>query len=138
MKSYDPVPNGQLQSILVSLVLPSQSQELRISKIDIRSLLTHHCLESTYSRRVLPLFFATRTEAPHGEVLGFINPLSNSPCNWTLSSCNSTGAILCGVIEMVEVPGCNSIPKSTSLCGGSPSSSSGKKKKNPHILNYSR
>ena len=27
---------------------------------------------------------------------------------------------------MGDVPGCNSIPKSTSLCGGSPSSSSGK------------
>ena len=27
---------------------------------------------------------------------------------------------------MGEVPGCNSIPKSTSLCGGSPGSSSGK------------
>ena len=57
------------------------------------------------------------TGAPHGEVLG-------------LSSCNSTGAILCGVIEMGDVPACKSIPKSTSLCGGSPGSSSGKK--NPH------
>ena len=27
---------------------------------------------------------------------------------------------------MVEVPRCNSIPKSTSLCGGNPGSSSGK------------
>ena len=27
---------------------------------------------------------------------------------------------------MGEVPGCNSIPKSTTLCGGSPGSSSGK------------
>ena len=31
---------------------------------------------------------------------------------------------------MGELPGCNSIPKSTSLCGGSPDSSSGK---HPHI-----
>ena len=37
-----------------------------------------------------------------------------------------TGAILCGVIEMGEVPGCNSISKSTTLYGGSPSSSFGK------------
>ena len=70
-----------------------------------------------HSRRVLPFFFANRTGAPYGEVLGLINPLSNSPCNWTLSSCNSTGAILCGVIEMGVVPWCNSIPKSTTLCG---------------------
>ena len=27
---------------------------------------------------------------------------------------------------MGEVPGCNSIPKSTTVCGGSPGSSSGK------------
>ena len=55
-----------------------------------------------------------------------MNPLSSSSCSWTLSSCNSTGAILCGVIEMGEIPRCNSIPKSTSLCGGSLGSSSGK------------
>ena len=79
-----------------------------------------------HSRRVLPFFFAIRTRAPHGEVLGLMNPLSSSSCSWTLSSYNSTGAILCEVIEMVEMPGCNSIPKSTSLCGGSPGSSSGK------------
>ena len=30
---------------------------------------------------------------------------------------------------MGELPGCNSIPKSTSLCGGNPGSSSGK---HPH------
>ena len=79
-----------------------------------------------HSRRVLLFFFANRTGVPHSEVLGLINPLSNSSCKWTLSSCNSTGAILCGVIEMGEVPGCNSIPKSTTLYGGSPCSSSGK------------
>ena len=79
-----------------------------------------------HSRRVLSFFFATRTEAPHGEVFGLINPLSNSSCSWTLSSCNSPGAILCGVIEMGEIPWCNSTPKSMSLCGGSPDSSSGK------------
>ena len=79
-----------------------------------------------HSRRVLSFFFANRTGAPHGEVLGLMNPLSNNSYSWTLSSCNSTGAILCGVIEMGEVPRCNSIPKSTTLCGGSPGSSSGK------------
>ena len=52
----------------------------------------------------LVLFFANRIGAPHGEVLSLMNPLSYSSCSWTLSSCNSTGAILCGVIEMGEVP----------------------------------
>ena len=79
-----------------------------------------------HSRRVLSFFFANRTGVPHGEMLDLMNPLSSSSYSWTLSSCNSTGVILCGVIEMVEVPGCNSIPKSTTLCGGSPGSSSGK------------
>ena len=79
-----------------------------------------------HSRKVLSFFFANRTEAPHGEVLGLINPLSSDSCIWTLSSYNSTGAILCGVIEMGDVPGCNSIHKSTSLYGGNPGSSSGK------------
>ena len=68
--------------------------------------------------RVLSFFFANRTGAPHGEVLGLINPLSSNSCSWTLSSCNSTGAILCAVIEMGEVPGCNSIHKSTTLYRG--------------------
>ena len=79
-----------------------------------------------HSRRVLSFFFANKTGAPHDEVLGLMNPLSSSSCSWTLSSCNSTGAILCGVIEMGEVPGCNSIPKSITLYGGNPDSSSGK------------
>ena len=71
-----------------------------------------------HSRRVLSFFFANRTGAPYGEVLGLINPLSNNSYIWTLSSCNSTRAILCGVIEMGDVPGCNSIQKSTSLYRG--------------------
>ena len=79
-----------------------------------------------HSRRVLSFFFVNRTRAPHGEVLGLMNPLSSSSCNWTLSSYNSNGAILCEVIEMAEVPGCNSISKSTTLYGGNPGSSSGK------------
>ena len=60
-----------------------------------------------HSQRVLSFFFTNITGAPHGEVFGLMNPLSNSSCTWTLSSCNSTRAILCGVIEMGEVPGCN-------------------------------
>ena len=76
--------------------------------------------------RVLSFFFANRTGVPHGEVLGLMNPLSSSLCSWTLSSCNSTGAILFGVIEMGEVPGCNLIPKSTTHYGGNPGSSFGK------------
>ena len=85
-----------------------------------------------HSRRVLPFFFANRTGAPHGEVLGLMNLLSSSSFNWSLSSYNSTGAILCRVIEMGEIPGCNSIPKSTALYGGSPGSSSGKTSTNSH------
>ena len=79
-----------------------------------------------HSQRVSSLFLENRTGAPHGEVLGLMNPLSSNSCSWTLSSCNSTGAILCEVIKICEVPGCNLIPKSTTLCGGNPGSSSGK------------
>ena len=74
----------------------------------------------------LVLLLCKQNQSDHGEVLGLMNPLSSSSCSWTLSSCNSIGAILCGVIEMGDVPRCNSIPKSTSLCGGSLGSSSGK------------
>ena len=79
-----------------------------------------------HSRRVLSFFFANKIGVAHGEVLGLMNPLSKNSCIWTLSSCNSTGVILCGVIEMGDVPRCNSIQNSTSLCGGNPGSSSGK------------
>ena len=79
-----------------------------------------------HSRRVLSLFLANRTREPHGEVFGLMNPLSSKSCIRTLSSCNSTGAILCGVIEMGNVPGCNSIQKSASLYRGNPDSSSEK------------
>ena len=79
-----------------------------------------------HSQRVLSFLFANRTGAPHGEVLSLINPLSSNSGIWTLSSCNSTGSILCGVIEMGDVPGCSSIHKSTSLYGGNPGSSSKK------------
>ena len=85
-----------------------------------------------HSQRVLSFLFANRNGAPHGEVLSLMNPLSNNSCIWTLSSCNSTGAIICGVIEMGEVPGCNSIQKSTSLYGGNPGSSSGKSSSYSH------
>ena len=76
-----------------------------------------------HNRRVLSLFFANRTEVPYGEVFGLMKPLSNNSCIWTLSSYNSTGAILCEVIEMGDVLRCNSIQKSTSLYGGNLGSS---------------
>ena len=79
-----------------------------------------------HSRRVLSLFFANRTGAPHGEVLGLMNPLSSNSYIWTLNSCNSIDAILCGVIETGDMPGCNSIQNSTTLYRGNPSSSSRK------------
>ena len=75
------------------------------------------------SRSVLSFLFANRTRAPQGEVLVQIKPLSNNSYNWTLSSYNSTDAILCGVIEMGDVPGCSSMMKYTSLYGGNPGSS---------------
>ena len=77
-------------------------------------------------QRVLSFLLTNRIRAPHGEVLGLMNPFSSSSCSWTMSFYISTGVILCGVIEMDEVPGCNLIPKSITLCGGNPSSSSGK------------
>ena len=79
-----------------------------------------------HSQRVLSFFFTNRIGVPHGEVLGLMNPLSNNSCSWALSSCNSTGVILCEVIEMGNVPGCNLMQKSTSLYGGNPGGSSGK------------
>ena len=79
-----------------------------------------------HSRRVLSFFFANRTVEPHGEVLGLMKPLPSNSCIWTLSSYNSTGTILCRVIEMGNVLDCNSMRKSTSLGGGNPGSSSGK------------
>ena len=83
-----------------------------------------------HSRMVLSFFLANRIGASQGEVLGLRKPLSNNSCNWTLSSCNSIGVILCEVIEMGDVPRCYSMIKSTSLCGGNPSSSSGKTSSN--------
>ena len=58
-----------------------------------------------HSRRVLSLFLENSTRAPQGEVLDLIKPLSNNSCNWPLSSCNSAGAILCGIIETAMYQG---------------------------------
>ena len=80
-----------------------------------------------HSRRVLSFFLVNSIEEPQGEALGLIKSPSNDYFNWTLSSCNSAGVILCGLIEIGDVPGCNSIVKSTSLCGGNLNSSSRKK-----------
>ena len=79
-----------------------------------------------HSRSVLSFFYANRIEVPQGEVLVRIKPLSNNSCIWTLSSYNSTDAILCRVIEMGDVPRCILMMKYTSLCGGNPGSLSGK------------
>ena len=79
-----------------------------------------------HNQRVLSFFLANNIGVPQGEVLGLIKPLSNNFCNWTLSSYNSAGTILCGVIELGNILGCNSIVKSTSQCRGNPDSSFGK------------
>ena len=78
------------------------------------------------SQRVLSFFLENNTGAPQGEVLCLIKPLFNNSYNWTLSSFNSEGTILCKVIEIGDVPGSNSIVKSTSLYGGNPCSLFGK------------
>ena len=79
-----------------------------------------------HNRRVLSFFLANKNGAPQAEVLSLMKPLSNNSYIWTLSSYNSTGTILCRVIEMGDVSGCNSNVKATSLYGGNPCSSSGK------------
>ena len=79
-----------------------------------------------HSRRVLSFFFANKIGVPQGEVIGLMNPMSNNSYCWTLSSCTSTSAILCGVIEIYVVLGCDSMQKSTSLNGGNPGNSSEK------------
>ena len=79
-----------------------------------------------HSQRVLSFFLANIIGVPQGEVLGLMKPLSNNSCILTLSSYNSTSTILCGVIEIGNEPGCNSMIMSTCLYGGNPGSSSGK------------
>ena len=76
-----------------------------------------------HSRSVLSFFLENNTRVPQGEMLGLIKSLSNNSCNWTLSSYNSIGAILCRDKEIGDVPRCNSIVNSTSLCGGNHDSS---------------
>ena len=107
-------------SQLIKQIINSRKRVPILDSSPIQSLLVIH------SRRVLSFFLTNKTEAPQGEVLGLIKPLSNNSYTWTLSSCNTVGTILCGVIEMSDVPGCNSMVKSTSLYGGYLGSSSEK------------
>ncbi|KAJ0470417.1 hypothetical protein HanIR_Chr14g0718601 [Helianthus annuus] len=63
--------------------------------------------------------------APHGDELGWINPLSSNSCSCFLSSCISVGASLYGDLAIGDVPGTRSMRNSTCLSDGSPGSSSG-------------
>ena len=78
-----------------------------------------------HNRNVPSFFLTNNTGAPHGDVLGRINPLSNMSSSYALSSFNSAGAIRYGAFEIGVVPGTNSIPNSTSRSGDSPTISSG-------------
>src|ERR1017187_7189368 len=78
-----------------------------------------------HNRNVPSFFLTNSTGAPHGDVLGLINPLSNISSNCALSSFSSAGAIRYGAFEIGVVPGTNSIPNSTFRSGGNPTISSG-------------
>ena len=82
------------------------------------------------TKETLPDFLKWRRVTRHPLVFHGLTGSQLTPgfwgVTWTLSSCNSTSAILCGVVEIGDMPGCNSMQKSTSLGGGNPSNSSGK------------
>jgi len=70
-------------------------------------------------------FLTNKTGAPHSELLGRINPLSNNSCSWVFSSLNSVGAIRYGCWAMGGTSRNVFIDTSTSHSGGSSSSYSG-------------
>ena len=78
-----------------------------------------------------PSFFRTKsTGAPQRETLGPIKPLSRRSAGYSFNFFNSAEAILYGEIEIGQVSGNTSMPKSISLSGGIPRRSSGKTSKN--------
>ncbi|PHT66273.1 hypothetical protein T459_30698 [Capsicum annuum] len=79
----------------------------------------------TYSDE-LSILHTNKTGAPHGEILGLMNPLSKRFFNCSFSSLSSAGAILYGGIEIGRVFERRSIPKSISLSREIPRRSSGK------------
>ena len=78
-----------------------------------------------------PSFFLTnKTIAPQSETLGQIKTLSNRSFSCSFNSFNSIGVILYGNIEIGQVSGMMSMPKSISLSGGTQGRSSRKTSRN--------
>ena len=72
-------------------------------------------------RRIEPSFFLTNNiDAPQGDTLGQMKPLSNRSSSCDLSSFSSAVTMRYGALEMGPVPGSSSIPKSTARDGGIP------------------
>jgi hypothetical protein len=67
-----------------------------------------------------------RTGAPHGDELGWINPLAYNSAICFLSSTSSFIGILYDLFEIGGVPGNNSLMNSISQLGGRPGNSSEK------------
>jgi hypothetical protein len=78
----------------------------------------------TQRERPLSFFDLNNAGQPQGDELGRINPLSNKSFSWIFNSANSSRDILYGALEIVDVPGCNSILNSMALSGGILSKSS--------------
>ena len=99
------LPNSQLMVAGMEIYLRGDPRPSQLIKQIINSWQRVPILNSspiqlpiiyTQPKSLVPLL-GNRTGEPQGEVLGLMKPLSNNSCNWTLSSCNSAGAILCGV-----------------------------------------
>ncbi|PHT44817.1 hypothetical protein CQW23_13975 [Capsicum baccatum] len=73
-----------------------------------------------------------RTGAPHGDILGLINPISRRSFNCSVNFLSFSGAILYGRIEMGWVSGKRSILKSISLSRETPERSSRNASGNSH------
>ncbi|GJU06519.1 hypothetical protein Tco_1122949 [Tanacetum coccineum] len=72
-----------------------------------------------------PSFFLTnKTEAPQGEELGLMKPLSESSCSYFDSSFILDGANRYGARATGAAPGIKSIRNSTGRAGGRPDKSS--------------
>jgi hypothetical protein len=64
-----------------------------------------------YQFAAFPVTAVSLVDAPQGETLGRIKPLSNSSANCFFNSANSEAAILYGAREIGAVPGTSSIEK---------------------------
>ncbi|CAN8289848.1 unnamed protein product [Cochlearia groenlandica] len=76
-------------------------------------------LQSIHNRK-LPSIFFNRTRAPHGELLGLMNPFSNRSSSCFVTSAISAGPCQYDTRETGVVPGSNSICYKSALPGGGP------------------